>query len=77
MSEITIRIWDGCKVVQVIMADQRGGTSSIGAVGGAENGAKPQIEIDPWAGLIFDHTGKETAPIGFRELQEYGGEDDA
>jgi hypothetical protein len=69
MSEVTIRIWDGCKVVQVVSVNQRGGSSTIGAVGGAANGAKPTIEIDPWAGLIFDSTGLNPAPIAFRELQ--------
>jgi hypothetical protein len=70
MSEITIRIWDGCKVVQVISVNRSGGKSTLGAVGGAENGARPQIEIDPWAGLIVDRNAKTRTPIYFRESHD-------
>jgi hypothetical protein len=67
MSEITIRIWDGCKVVEVISIYQRGGSSVLGAVGGAQNSSNPQIEIDPWAGLIVDHSVRFASPVPFRE----------
>jgi hypothetical protein len=51
----TIRIWNGCRVVQVVTVHQDGGSSTIGAAGGAENSTTVDIEIDPWAGLIVDH----------------------
>ena len=67
VSEKTIRIWDGCRVVQVISVSGTG-NSSIGAVGGAGNSTKVDIEIDPWAGLIVDHSVRNP-PVFFREEQ--------
>jgi hypothetical protein len=52
----TIRIWNGCKVVQVIGVHEDSGSSSLGAVGGAHNSTRIDIEIDPWAGLLVDHS---------------------
>lgn len=61
----TIRVWDGCRVVQVITVSSTG-SATLGAVGGAHNSTNPDIEIDPWAGLIVDHSVKG-APASFRE----------
>lgn len=69
MSQKVIRVWDGCKVVQVISVEQNGTTSSMGAVGGAHNSVLVDIEIDPWAGLIVDH-GTRNPPLAWREEQE-------
>jgi hypothetical protein len=66
MSEKTIRIWDGCKVVQVVTVNQSGGSSTLGATGGASNSTRVDIEIDPWAGLIVDH-GTDNPPTYYRE----------
>lgn len=78
MSEIVIRIWDGPQVVQVINVDQRGGSSTVGAVGGASNGANPQIEIDPWKGHIVDHRASSPTPVEFRTagIQTYINEEE-
>lgn len=65
----TIRIWDGCKVVHVIVVHQSAGSSSIGATGGAHNSTAVDIEIDPWAGLIVDHSANRS-PVDFREVEE-------
>jgi hypothetical protein len=54
MGEVNIRIWNGCKVVTVLTVSDQG-YSSIGAVGGASNSTKVDVELDPWAGLIVDH----------------------
>jgi hypothetical protein len=70
MSDVTIRIWNGRKVVQIVTVGQDGSSSTVGAAGGAENGAMPQIEIDPWAGLIIDHSAASTTPVGFRDLHD-------
>lgn len=65
-TERTIRIWHGCKVVLLLAVDQTGGYSTMGAVGGADNSTKADIEIDPWAGMIVEHaTGNP--PVGYRE----------
>lgn len=64
--EKVIRIWNGCTVVQVISMRQDGGSSTIGATGGADNSTKADIEIDPWAGLIVDHS-TGNPPLFFRE----------
>jgi hypothetical protein len=61
----TIRIWDGCKVLAVISVDQHGGFTSSGAVGGAGNGDRPEIELDPFAGLIVSQ-GNPT-PVAYNE----------
>ena len=66
MSEVTIRIWQGCVVRQVISLRDTGSTT-IGAVGGAGNSTKVDIELDPWAGLIVDNRIEKTAPVSIRE----------
>lgn len=65
----TIRIWNGCKVVKVVCVDQNGSSADIGAVGGAGNSTKVDIEIDPWAGLIVDHS-TGNPPVCYREPQK-------
>lgn len=67
MKSKTIRIWNGCKVVQVITVYAEGGNSSAGAVGGAHNSSRPDIEIDPWAGLIVEHEIK-APPVAWRAV---------
>ncbi len=63
----TIRIWNGCKVVAVISvaADSH---SVVGNVGGAANSGKVDIELDPFAGLIVDHSANRS-PVDFREAE--------
>jgi hypothetical protein len=63
----TIRIWDGCKVVALITVSSTG-MSSQGAVGGAGNSAEPDIEIDPWAGLLVEH-GSSRSPVVWRDVE--------
>lgn len=66
--EKVIRIWHGCKVVQVVaVAD--GSSSVLGPVGGAGNSIAVDIEIDPWAGLIVDHNVRRS-PVDFREVEQ-------
>ncbi|HYD28913.1 hypothetical protein [Brevundimonas sp.] len=67
--EKVIRIWDGCRVVQVV-AVRRDGSSVMGATGGAHNSTEVDIELDPWAGLIVDHSVPQNPPYGFREVSE-------
>lgn len=62
----TTRIWSGCVALAVLTVDQSGSKSFIGSVGGAENSAKVDIEIDPFAGLIVDHATRNS-PLYFRE----------
>lgn len=62
----TIRIWNGCRVVQVVTVNEGGGSSTIGATGGAGNSTQMDIEIDPWAGLIVDHSAYRS-PVDFRD----------
>ena len=64
----TIRIWKGAHVVQVISVSETG-SSTIGAVGGAENSTLADIEIDPWKGLIVDHDTRN-GPLNWRAEQE-------
>lgn len=66
--EKIIRIWDGCKVIQVVSVRNNGSSTTIGSVGGAENSIKVDIELDPWAGLIVDHS-VEKSPVRYREEQ--------
>lgn len=63
---VTIRVWNGCTVRYVFSVSTTGSTS-VGAVGGAGNSAKPDIEIDPWAGLIVDHRAEYPTPLPIRE----------
>ncbi len=69
MSTKTVRVWDGCRVVGLLSVGQDGGSSFSGGVGGAENSGVVDIEIDPWRGLIVDHSTRNS-PVGFREPQE-------
>lgn len=65
--EKVIRIWNGCKVLQVICVSDDS-SASLGSTGGAGNSTKVDIEIDPWAGLIVDHSVRNP-PFSFREDQ--------
>lgn len=65
MSEKVIRIWDGCRVVQVI-AVRDGSTSTLGAPGGAANSIRVDIEIDPWAGYLVEHNERGNGVVDFR-----------
>lgn len=66
----TIRIWSGNRVIQVVSVGQDGGSSTIGAVGGAGNSTQVDIELDPWAGLIVDHRAPHPHPVSIREEDE-------
>ena len=68
MSEKVIRFWHGSKVVQVVAVSETG-SATMGPVGGAHNSVKVDIEMDPWAGLIVDHS-SPNSPVGFREVEE-------
>lgn len=68
--EKVIRIWDGCKVVQVISVDQNGGSSTLGATGGASNSTRVDIEVDPWKGYIVDHGVQYGGVVDFREVEK-------
>lgn len=63
----TIRIWQGCKVICTVTVSNSG-FSTIGPAGGAENSTNPDIELDPWAGLIVDHNSRK-GPHNFREVE--------
>lgn len=67
MSEKVIRIWRGCRVVQIVAVSESG-SSVMGATGGAHNSTTVDIEIDPWAGLIVDHSARRS-PVDFREVE--------
>lgn len=69
MAEKVIRIWNGCLVLMVVSVNENGTSTSIGSAGGADNSTKVDIEIDPFAGLIVDHSTDES-PIEFRRPQE-------
>lgn len=69
MSRKTICIWDGCTVVMVVEVDQNGGSTSVGPAGGAGNSTQPDIDIDPWAGLIVERLAKRS-PLYFRQEEE-------
>lgn len=64
-----IRIWNGAKVVQVVCVHEENGSSAVGAVGGAGHSARVDIELDPWAGLIVDHS-VDRSPVDFREVEK-------
>lgn len=63
----TIRLWHGCTVVGVVSVGDKGCTFT-GGVGGAHNSGKVDIEMDPWAGLIVDHS-TENPPISWRDQE--------
>jgi len=65
----TIRIWNGCKVAALIDVDESGGVTASGPTSGAHNSARVDIEIDPWAGLIVDHSVRRS-PVDFRTPEE-------
>jgi hypothetical protein len=70
---MNIRIWNECVVVANISVTPDGSGMSVGSVaGGAGNGMRPDIEIDPWAGLVVDHSEHSTGPtpIGWRDHQD-------
>lgn len=63
----TIRLWHGCKVLAVIDVSESG-CSLVTGVGGAENGARPTIELDPFRGLIVSE-GNPT-PVAYGKVTE-------
>lgn len=63
--EKTIRIWNGCKVVQIVSVSDTGSTT-LGASGGAENSTQIDIEMDPWTGLLVDHS-VQGSPVPWRD----------
>lgn len=67
MSSVVIRVWHGCDVRLVVSVSPTG-TASLGAVGGAGNSTRPDIEIDPWANLIVDHRADHPHPVPIREV---------
>jgi hypothetical protein len=67
VSERVIRIWHGCKVVQIVAVSESG-SSTMGATGGAHNSTRVDIEIDPWAGLLVDHSAPNP-PVSFRDVE--------
>lgn len=69
MGSVTIRIWDGPTVCSVYSVSATG-NSSIGAVGGAGNSTRVDIELDPWAGLIVDHRAEYPHPVSIRRDDE-------
>jgi hypothetical protein len=74
--QVTIRIWHGCAVRQVITVSDTG-SSTIGAVGGAGNSTHADIELDPWANLVVDHRVTYPTPTSIRyEEPEHTGEQD-
>ncbi len=62
-----IRVWNFQTVVGVLSVGKDGGSAWIGPAGGASNSTKPDIEFDPWAGLIVDHTRDHPVPVSTRE----------
>jgi hypothetical protein len=66
MSEVTIRIWDGC-VVRHVFSVSTHGSSTIGAISGAANSASVDIELDPWNNLVVDHRAEHPCPVSIRE----------
>jgi hypothetical protein len=69
MMEKSIRIWSGCKVIAILDVGENGGTSLVTNVGGASYSSIPDIELDPWAGLIVDHSTRNS-PRYYREPEE-------
>lgn len=62
---LTIRVWKGNQVRAVVVLGPTGGTF-LGATGGADNSTKVDIELDPWRGLIVDHTAEHPIPVFIR-----------
>lgn len=65
MNSVTIRVWKGCVVREVLTVSDTG-MSSVGAVGGASNSTKVDIEIDPWNYLVVDHRVDHPVPVSIR-----------
>lgn len=63
---LTLRIWNGCKVCMVLTISESGSTT-LGAIGGAECASNTDIELDPWAGLIVDNRVQFPAPVSIKE----------
>lgn len=64
--DVTIRIWQGCRVAMVLSVGATGSTT-LGAVGGAGNSTQVDIELDPWAGLITDNRAEHPHPVPITE----------
>lgn len=64
----TIRVWDGCKVVALLEVSQDGSVTFSGDSGGAACSLKADIELDPFAGLLVEHSLPYSSPIAWREV---------
>jgi hypothetical protein len=73
---VAIRIWDGCVVRAVMTVDQNGGSSFLGATGGAANSTPIDIDLDPWRGVIVDRRAPHPIPVSIREQLEGDDADD-
>jgi hypothetical protein len=65
---ITIRIWQGCVVRQVVTITETG-SATVGAVGGAEDSTQVDIELDPWARLVVDNRAQFPVPVYIRDKE--------
>jgi hypothetical protein len=63
----TLRIWNGCKAIALVIVGEDGGMS-VTAAGGAGNSTIVDIEIDPWAGLLVEH-GLTGSPVVWRAVE--------
>jgi len=69
--EVVIRIWHGPQVCLLLSVASGGrGYSTMGAVGGAGNSGRADIELDPWTGLIVDHRVPYPTPVAIVEEPE-------
>lgn len=62
---VTIRVWKGRTVVGLFTVSPTGHTS-YGAVGGASNSTRADIELDPWANLVVDNRPQFSTPTSIR-----------
>lgn len=71
MPDVMMRIWHGSRVVGVIIFADDGSGSWVGAPGGAHNATKPQVEIDPWEGMVMDHRSQRFSPVNWWEAEAH------
>lgn len=62
MASKVIRIWNDCKVLAVLEVGDDA-TSFQARVGGAASALMPDVELDPFAGLIVAHGSTRSAVL--------------